>query len=160
MSDFQKFLLALGIIVFLALGFFAGALVRGLFYEFYQKPRIEARTLQPYIKLWREDVYGGKTPEETWRLYLDALKKGDIELASKYFVVEERDRKLRGLLSVKEGGKLEELIKSREKLYRGQEQDISDTAVRYTKRKDDEGEIEVRWVFKLNPYTNIWKIAE
>ena len=34
-------------------------------------------------KPYREDTYGGKTPEETWGLFLDALKKGDVELASK-----------------------------------------------------------------------------
>lgn len=41
-------------------------------------------------KPYREDVYGGKTPEETWALFLDALKKKDVELASKYFVPEKQ----------------------------------------------------------------------
>lgn len=30
------------------------------------------------------DKYGGKTPEETVRLFTEAVKKGDFELASKY----------------------------------------------------------------------------
>ena len=30
------------------------------------------------------DKYGGKTPQETINLYLDALRKGDMELAAKY----------------------------------------------------------------------------
>lgn len=33
---------------------------------------------------FREDKYGGKTPEETWAMYVDAVKKMDIELASKF----------------------------------------------------------------------------
>ena len=32
------------------------------------------------------DTYGGKTPQETLRMYIDAVEKGDYELASKYFV--------------------------------------------------------------------------
>lgn len=36
----------------------------------------------------KNDTYGGKTPEETLRLFIDALKKGDLELASKYFALE------------------------------------------------------------------------
>jgi len=34
-----------------------------------------------------EDTYGGKTPEETLNLFIEALKKEDLELASKYFVL-------------------------------------------------------------------------
>lgn len=30
------------------------------------------------------DKWGGKTPEETVRLFTEAVKKGDLELASKY----------------------------------------------------------------------------
>jgi len=30
------------------------------------------------------DKWGGKTPEETVRLFTEAIKKGDFELASKY----------------------------------------------------------------------------
>ena len=35
-----------------------------------------------------EDVYGGKTPEETLKLFIQALKEENIELASKYFALE------------------------------------------------------------------------
>lgn len=37
-----------------------------------------------YLELQMADNYGGKTPEETLDLYINALKVGDIELASKY----------------------------------------------------------------------------
>ncbi len=33
----------------------------------------------------REDIYGGKTPQETIDLFVAALEKDDLELASKYF---------------------------------------------------------------------------
>lgn len=32
------------------------------------------------------DTYGGKTPQETLQMYIDAVEKGDYELASKYFI--------------------------------------------------------------------------
>ena len=41
------------------------------------------------------DTYGGKTPQETLNLYIAAVEKGDYELASKYFVVENRSAELK-----------------------------------------------------------------
>ncbi len=41
-----------------------------------------------YDELMKNDTYGGKTPEETLQLLIDALKSGDVELASKYFAYE------------------------------------------------------------------------
>jgi len=40
-----------------------------------------------YEKAMSEDTYGGKTSEETLNLFIEALKKEDLELASKYFVL-------------------------------------------------------------------------
>ncbi|MFH1048280.1 MAG: hypothetical protein V1732_01300, partial [Patescibacteria group bacterium] len=34
--------------------------------------------------LKEQDKWGGKTPEETVRMFTEAVKKGDFELASKY----------------------------------------------------------------------------
>jgi hypothetical protein len=42
-------------------------------------------------KLYEEDTYGGKTPEETLALFIDALKKGDTDLAAKYFVIDKQE---------------------------------------------------------------------
>lgn len=33
----------------------------------------------------KQDIYGGKTPQETISLFIEALEKDDLELASKYF---------------------------------------------------------------------------
>lgn len=40
------------------------------------------------------DTYGGKTPAETLSLYIEAVKKGDYELASKYFIEKNRQAEL------------------------------------------------------------------
>ena len=44
--------------------------------------------IEAYKKAMEADVYGGKTPEETLQLFIDDLKKGDVELASKYFALD------------------------------------------------------------------------
>jgi hypothetical protein len=41
-------------------------------------------------KLYINDKYGGKTPEETYDMLIEALKNNDIDLASKYFVLEKQ----------------------------------------------------------------------
>jgi hypothetical protein len=50
--------------------------------------------------LERADTYGGKTPEETLDLYIEALKKGDLESAIKYIRVDQQERSLKELKSV------------------------------------------------------------
>ena len=73
----------------------------------------EQKALRYYAELerqYREDTYGGKTPEETLQLFIDALKAGDIELASKYFVVEEKERRRNELITVKDKGELDRIV--------------------------------------------------
>ncbi len=41
------------------------------------------------------DTYGGKTPQETLQMYISAVEKGDYELASKYFTLENREKELK-----------------------------------------------------------------
>src|SRR3990167_5891386 len=40
---------------------------------------------------YKNDKYGGKTPEETFDLFLDALRKEDVDLASRYFVIPKQE---------------------------------------------------------------------
>jgi len=54
---------------------------------------------------YKNDTYGGKTPEETYQMFLTALKAKDIELASKYFVLEEQERYKQALQEVDKNGK-------------------------------------------------------
>lgn len=66
--------------------------------------KIEARkqaALDAEIEKLREkyknDFDGGKTPEETLDLFIEALKAGDIEKASKYYVLEKQVEEFRSL---------------------------------------------------------------
>jgi len=71
--------------------------------EYYDRKRVEFYT---------NDTDGGKTPEETFDMFLDALKKGDIERASKYYELGVQERALNGLKTeLKDKGNLELSIK-------------------------------------------------
>lgn len=62
------------------------------------------------VKMFQEDTYGGKTPEETFNLFVQALKDENVDLAVKYFVLDsDRRAKYQEEFSkLKEDGKLKE----------------------------------------------------
>ncbi|MBU4348466.1 hypothetical protein KJ671_03155 [Patescibacteria group bacterium] len=66
-----------------------------------EKQRIEA--YDKYLDIFRNDTYGGQTPQETLDLFVEALEKGDMELASKYFMQDDDgsvDEWRKGLLAM------------------------------------------------------------
>ncbi|OGN23567.1 MAG: hypothetical protein A2918_00640 [Candidatus Yanofskybacteria bacterium RIFCSPLOWO2_01_FULL_42_49] len=71
-------------------------------YKSWQLKRAYDKVEEPYYA----DTYGGKTPEETYDMFIDALKKGDVELASKYFVVEDQEKWNKTLSEYKKVGSL------------------------------------------------------
>ena len=80
------------------LGFaaFVGAGVLLWFAGFYFSPdarqeRAALRYIQNLEEQYKNDTYGGATAEETLSLFIAALEAGDIELASKYFLPDERE---------------------------------------------------------------------
>jgi len=103
--QWKRFLVLL-IIVAIALGAF-------LFIQWYKDPmRQYNKMMEELERPYREDTYGGKTPEETLRMYLDALKKGDLELAAKYRRIDAQERELELLKESSEKGFLESYIKN------------------------------------------------
>ena len=62
-------------------------------------------------KLYADDTMGGKTPEETLALFLDAVKKEDFDLASQYAIYGGREDLKKWLTGIKENGQMEEFIK-------------------------------------------------
>ncbi|MEK7603694.1 MAG: hypothetical protein AAB461_01060 [Patescibacteria group bacterium] len=69
-------------------------------YKSWQIKRAYDKVEEPYYT----DTYGGATPEETYDLFINALKDGDIELASKYFVIESQDNWLKTLQEYEKEG--------------------------------------------------------
>ena len=58
----------------------------------------------------REDTYGGSTPEETFAMFLDALRAGNTDLASKYFVLSKQEEYAGYLKAVEDDGNLTKMI--------------------------------------------------
>ena len=79
-------------------------------------------------KQYAEDPYGGETPEETLRLFIDALKKGDTNLAAKYFVIDEQENWREQLSKIQEKGLMNEMIKDMEGV---REEKINNEIARY-----------------------------
>lgn len=97
---------ALGLVA-VAIGFLF--LVEYLRYRTSSEYRVE-QGLKELERRYAEDTYGGTTPEETLQLFIDALKKGDTDLASKFFVLEDQEERLVYLREVKAGGNLNIVI--------------------------------------------------
>ena len=84
-----KFLIWFGVLLC------AGFLVIAYSSYFSQEVR-EKRVILKYFENleeeYKNDTYGGATPEETLALFIAALEAGDIDLASKYFLPDEREK--------------------------------------------------------------------
>ncbi|MFA6416121.1 MAG: hypothetical protein WCW56_01400 [Candidatus Paceibacterota bacterium] len=59
---------------------------------------------------YKNDTYGGATPEETLQLFIKAFQAGDLELASKYFIIEKQAEYLDKMQNWVKLGKGEEII--------------------------------------------------
>ena len=51
----------------------------------------------------QQDKFGGILPEDTYRYFIDSLKKQDINLASKYFTLDTQNKYTKLLLNIKKG---------------------------------------------------------
>ncbi|OHA07435.1 MAG: hypothetical protein A2934_05600 [Candidatus Sungbacteria bacterium RIFCSPLOWO2_01_FULL_47_10] len=75
-------LIGVGAAVFFGIGY----------YGYYNSPEYQAeQEVESLTRQYMEDTYGGETPEETLELFISALEKGDVELASKYFVLDKQE---------------------------------------------------------------------
>jgi hypothetical protein len=108
---------------------------------------------------YKADTYGGATPEETLKLFIDALEKKDYELASKYFVVEEQEENVRRAPEGVQSGGFTTLISA----YR------TGTLKIDISKDSDQAEINIYpkgdnigFIFraKVNPFTKVWKLTD
>lgn len=107
----------------------------------------------------RADVYGGKTPEETLRMFVEALRSGDVELASKYFFVDasgDRSKWIDFLNGAKEAGQLNQMANDIESDARPLETSDSNDYAFALFNKD--GTVGVLIDMKFNEFAEIWKI--
>ena len=116
-----------------------------------------------YIKYWeklneayKKDEYGGATPEETLNLFIEALKAGDLELASKYFVVEKQPFILESFEN-STNDYIASLISDLERV--GDAIKLSDNKYRF-RTYDLSGMAEFSFDLVYNTHTNKWKMYE
>jgi len=113
-----------------------------------------------YTKAMTEDVYGGKTPQETLSMFIDALKKEDVELAGKYFLlnsVGQIDQKwVDGLRVSKNEGKLSGIAKELETAKLNEGSSILNTA--WFKIFTNDGAVSHEILLSLNEFSKVWKI--
>lgn len=111
-------------------------------------------------KPYEEDIHGGKTPEETWSMFLDALKKGDIDLASKYFAVEDQIQAKKWLEELKKNNEIEQTIKEMDGLKKSTREALDNQSNHYYDYFDKEFNqvLSSTVIFYLNPSTKVWKI--
>ena len=144
-------------------GFFLGivVLVYGVSYGFawYKDPVREALKNQEIVEeAWRNDTYGGKTPQETLDMFIAALKAGDVELASKYFALDDN-------LSRKEWEDLLARVKTQNKLMQMSDdlRSYDDSTVSINNYhlflyRNDDGTVGLQMTLVFNPVSKVWKI--
>lgn len=148
--------------------FFAGmvcliilGLVVVLATDYYTKSKVLAeqakqeKAYQDLKKLYEEDTYGGKTPEETLALFIDALKKGDTDLASKYFLPNEQEKWKDELNKTQKNGLVESMIL-----------DLKKTKLNIKENKaffsliDEHNIVTAELIMEKSQSKGIWKILE
>ena len=114
-----------------------------------------------YIKAMTEDTYGGKTPQETLDLFVAALRSDDVELASKYFLLDEnlsRVEWLNHINKLKENNLVALMANDIEKRSQPDLKNILDeNDFKFVLYKND-GKVGARIDMRFNKYSNVWKI--
>lgn len=108
-----------------------------------------------------QDNFGGATPEETLNSFIEALKQGDTELASRYFVFNKQAQMAEELTIGKENGVLELLIVDLEKISGGNfytgRNDMYEFVV-IGENGEWKGIVEFSFILVKNQQTQVWKI--
>lgn len=104
MNKKTKIILVL-IIALLVLGYWGGRYLWG-WYQVRQLLKIH----ETELALLKSDAIGGNTPEQTWQMFLEALRDEDLDLASKYFVLKRQEEWREALAKIKDAGVLETMI--------------------------------------------------
>jgi hypothetical protein len=108
---------------------------------------------------YKADTYGGETPEETLRFFIDALEKKDYELASKYFVVEEQKYNLEHSPEGETSGSFSKLVQAYKtgKVEILKSEDGQQAELNVYPKGDKIGFL---FRAKLNPFTEKWKLTD
>ncbi len=79
--------------------------------QYKKDAEILTKKIQEQAEEYATDIYGGETPEETYGMFLQALKTEDISLASKYFILDKQEEYKQFFTDIKNNNKWDEMIK-------------------------------------------------
>lgn len=173
MKNFKSFLKSRKIyfLIFLILLVFLGILLFYLFNRLKiinfskENQKIILEQIEQEKNKYLNDTYGGKTPIETYHLFLEALKNEDIKLAIKYFPLDLQEKYWQLFSQIKNNGQWEKMMKDLLKEENQTGEYIADDWYNI-KIKNDKNEIVTTVVLKIikdfqgNPINNLWKIVE
>ncbi len=117
-----------------------------------------------YEAAMKADTYGGKTPQETLDMFVDALKKGDMDLASKYFALDTnqnspdyltRKKWTNGLIEVNKNGGVLNIISTLLSLKIKEQDNFGNASFQLL---NSEGMVDVSVDMIFNKYSQVWKI--
>lgn len=116
--------------------------------------------LNEYYQKFAEDTYGGKTPQETLDMFIEALEKGDIDLASKYFALDDnlsRKKWEDALKTQANDGKMQDLINITKQFKPASNQINLNTIYEFVVIGSD-GLVKYSVEMEYNEYSGVWKI--
>jgi len=118
-----------------------------------EKLEMVMENLERYEEARRSDTYGGETPQETLDLFIEALEKGDVELASRYFSLDSVLTRKEWKEEISE--KKQEILQSLKKATPVKDQEIkTNTFWFFFPRENTQDLLEMTY----NEYSRIWKI--
>jgi hypothetical protein len=118
------------------------------------------KSVAAYESALKADNYGGKTPKETISMFVEALKKEDVDLAIRYVLIDmngKRDKWKNALLAMKNEGRLKEAVNILSSAVFDEKSSYGNSA--WFRAKDQMGN-PVDILLELNPYTQLWKMSE
>lgn len=117
--------------------------------------------IKNYEEVMTADTYGGKTPEETLSLFIDALKKEDVDLAGKYFMVDDlgkRDKWVEYLQNIKDKGLMQKMAEDLGTAEADLENRLNEDDYKFIVRTEEDGSIGADIDMEKNSFTDLWKI--
>lgn len=154
----QRFFIVIAVVVLVA---------GGAAFYFWRQPQYPPeyaqgmKLVEDYKAAMRADTAGGKTPQATLDLFVAALKKEDVALASTYFMLDDngsRERWVKRLGDIQQKGLLVVMANDIEKRLKPDSKNIiSETDFKFVLLKDD-GSVGASIDMELNKYSGVWKI--
>lgn len=114
-----------------------------------------------YVAAMTADTYGGKTPQETLDLFVKALRAGDIDLAAKYFALDDklsREKWIVVLNSLKTSNLLSQMANDISSKSQPDIKNITGEDDYKFVLYDSNGKVGARINMQFNKYSGVWKI--